>query len=252
MTPSGTRADDLSRALERSELFPVFQPQFSAETGLIVAAEALCRWRHAEDGLIPADEFIPLAEETGAIHAIGLFMLDQCFDALDAWRSDGRTLEVSVNVSPLQLLTDDFVDQLADRFAERDLPALAVTIEITETRPVPGSDEIARRLQRLRSLGVGVALDDYGTGHSSRGQLEKLPLSEVKLDRSLVQTPPDDVAPLVDMVAWAHEHGIRVVAEGIETTENLDFARSLASDRMQGYLLGLPVARSAIDGTMAV
>lgn len=251
VTTIPARADDLGRALERSELFAVFQPQFSVQTGRIVAAEALCRWRHGQDGLIPADEFIPLAEDTGAIHAIGLFMLGQCFDALDDWRAQGRELEVSVNVSPLQLLDDDFVDRLAEEFVRRHLPPLAVTIEITETQPVPGSDAIGRRLDTLRSLGIGVALDDYGSGHSSRGQLERLTLSELKLDRSLIQTPPDDRAELVETIGWAHDHGIRVVAEGVETTENLEFARSLDCDRLQGYLLGFPVTRHDFDESFA-
>lgn len=251
MTPSRTRADDLSLALERSELFAVFQPQISAESGRVVAAEALCRWRHGQDGLVPADEFIPLAEETGEIHAIGLFMLDACLDALDDWRSRGRMLEVSVNVSPLQLLADDFVDHLSAEVVRRDLPELAVTIEITETRPVPGSDVIRRRLENLRSIGVGVALDDYGSGHSSREQLERLPLSEVKLDRTLVQTPSEDVSALVETVGWARRHGMRIVAEGIETAENLEFARSLECDRYQGYLLGFPVPRDEFDASIA-
>ena len=252
MTTHGDLAADLDAALLRGELFAVYQPQIALATGAIVAAEALCRWDHPTHGLVPPDQFIALAEETGAIQAIGRFMLDECLDALSSWHALGAQIEVSVNVSPLQLTGLDFVDYLSEQVRQHLTPRHTLTIEITESRPVLDLADVARRLNSVRAIGVGIALDDYGTGHTSPQQLEQLPVTELKLDRSLIQD--DDAlrdAELVRTVDRARTRGVRIVAEGIETTSQLRLATDIGCERAQGYLLGEPVDRPAFDALIA-
>ncbi|WP_127474194.1 EAL domain-containing protein [Microbacterium sulfonylureivorans] len=248
----GELASDLMGALHREELFAAFQPQIDLASGAIVAAEVLCRWLHPRHGLVDPDVFIPLSEEIGAIDAIGRFVLDEGLDAAETWQARGLPVEVAVNVSPVQLVTDEFVEHLTARLAQRAVAPGSLTLEITESRPLGDLDGIGEQLERLRRRGVGIALDDFGTGHASPAALERLPVTEVKLDRSLIHAvasePP---AHLVSALQTARHRDLRVVAEGIETQEHLDRARELGCDRAQGYLLGRPMPFGELDALMA-
>jgi EAL domain-containing protein (putative c-di-GMP-specific phosphodiesterase class I) len=243
---------DLRLAVGRPEMFAVFQPQIDLGTGSVVAVEGLCRWRHPEHGMIAPDLFIPLAERSGIIHELGAFMVDECVAAAEIWRDDGQSVEVSVNVSPLQLEELAFWDHLTDRLHDQDLVPSALTLEITESMPLVIPEVVVPRLGALRSRGLGVALDDFGTGHASADQLDLLPVTEVKLDRSLIHAHvvgvPDGLAGIMVL---ARARGLRVVAEGIETPAHLELARSLGCDRAQGFMLGMPMARSDVDLLLA-
>ena len=235
-------ASQLDRAVDRGEIFAVYQPQVDLTGGAIVAAEALARWRHPLLGLVPAEKFIPLAEATGSIHRIGRFMLDECLATLDRWRADGMSIELSVNVSALQLVTSTFTDYLGEQLRARRLPDQTLTIEVTESRALPEEKAILPRLTALVSRGLGVALDDFGTGHASPSQVERLPVTELKLDRSLIQQPADQIpGPIAEAISLARERGIRLVAEGIETAAHLRSAVVIGCDRAQGYLFGEPM-----------
>ncbi len=235
-------ASQLDGAVDRGEIFAVYQPQVDLTGGAIVGAEALARWRHPRFGLVPAEKFIPLAEATGSIHRIGRFMLDECLATLDRWRADGRSIGISVNVSALQLVTSTFTDYLGEQLRARRLPDQTLTIEVTESRALPDEKAILPRLTALVSRGLGVALDDFGTGHASPSQVERLPVTELKLDRSLIQRPADQIpGPLAEAISLAREHGIRLVAEGIETAAHLRSAVVIGCDRAQGYLFGGPM-----------
>lgn len=241
-------SQELDSALREQQISAVYQPQIDAATNAVVAVEGLCRWTRSDGTAVGPDVFIPLAEESGAIYEIGRFMLDDCLVQIEHWRGRNHLVDVSVNVSPLQLTTDRFADYLLDRLAEHDLPGDPLTIEITESLPVSHIAQIVPRLQRLRAAGVGVSLDDYGVGHAALPQLELLPLSEVKLDRSLIQS--EDAAAirtLREAVGRAHDLGLRVVAEGVETAAHRDFACSLGCDRLQGYLFAPPLRVEALD-----
>lgn len=239
---------DLSSALERGELFAYFQPQQDLATGRIVSVEALCRWQHPVLGLLSPSLFIPLAEELGTIRELGVFMLEESYRAADAWRRNGVDLEVSVNVSATQLATDEFSDLVIRVAQESELPPRTITVEITESVPILDLDPVLHRLNQLRASGVGVSIDDYGTGHTSALQLQELPVTELKLDQSLVQDQSRDiVAELTRLVESVHERDIRVVAEGVETFADLDRCRVLGCDRAQGYLIGMPMAREDLD-----
>lgn len=230
----------------------MFQPQFAMQSGDVVAVEALARWQHPIHGLIPPDVFIPLAEESGVIHELGRFMLSAGLSAVDDWQEAGSCIEVSVNVSPSQLNDVGFFGLLADALACRSMPTHALTIEITESLPITDFDIVVPRLQRLRSMGLGLSLDDFGTGYAGADQLERLPITEVKIDKSLIQSGDERITSVAHAtVEQAHRNGLCVVAEGIETTAHLDFARALHCDRAQGFLLGRPMVRSAIDQLIA-
>jgi EAL domain-containing protein (putative c-di-GMP-specific phosphodiesterase class I) len=240
-------AADLASAVASAELFAVFQPQVSIATGATVGVEALCRWRHPIWGLIAPSDFIPLAEASGTIDALGLFMLSESLAVADEWRAAGIVREVSVNVSPRQLASGAFFEHVTEEFTRRSLEPGALTIEITESMPVMDAGAVLPRLRALRSLGVGISLDDYGSGHASIEQLESLPLTEVKLDGELIRRVNGEaLEPLSEIVDLAHERGIRVVAEGIETLAHLEAAVALDCDRAQGYLIGEPRPRSRL------
>jgi len=247
--------DDLSRELEtdlrNGGVYAVFQPLIEIATGALVGVEGLCRWSRSRGPAIQPEVFIPVAEATGLIHELGRFMLDECLAAADQWRSTGRHVEISVNVSPLQLRTAAFAADLAARVLERLSTPTALTIEITESLPLPDLDEIVPRLEELRALEVGVSLDDFGSGHTSVAQLRGLPLTEVKFDRSLIQSESaSDRRTLQDAAARARELGLRTVAEGVETSAHLELAREVGCDRGQGFLLGAPMHRDDVDAIL--
>lgn len=236
-------ASDLHGAIARGEIVAHYQPQVDLATGRIVAAEALARWFHPALGLIGPSVFIPIAEETALIHSLGRLMIDEALKTLATWQAHGIDLEVSVNVSATQLTTLEFFDRLDADLAALGLPPNALTIEITETHPVLDTPSIALRLDTLRQRGLGIAIDDYGVGHSSLKQLERMPATEVKLDLSLVQDESvESLALMTAVVELAHWRGLRVVAEGVETAEQLERVRELECDRAQGFLLGMPMA----------
>jgi diguanylate cyclase (GGDEF)-like protein len=241
LTP-GQVAAALRGAVARGELSAWFQPQIDLATGAVVAAEALCRWHHPQLGQVGPATFIPVAEDAGLIDEIGRFMADQACLALDAWSSAADPLDIAVNVSPLQLKSSGFVDWLAERLARRERDDGRLTLEITESRPIMDLEAVVDRLERLRGLGVGVAIDDFGAGHATLDQLDRLHGTEIKIDRSLVSDSSWQAeAQILDAIVVARRSGIQVVAEGIETSEQLERVRALGCDRAQGYLIGHPV-----------
>lgn len=231
----------LRAALAQAQVSAWFQPQVDIRTREIVGYEALCRWHHPDLGFVPPIDFITRAEETGEIAEIGRFMAEESMRAATAWARPGTPLSVSVNVSPLQLETTAFTDWLAGEVRQRGLSG-AITVEITESRPLADVPSVVRRLDDLRAAGVGIALDDFGTGQASLTQLKRLHATELKIDRSLMQ---DDSDPTTAVIAHAvgvgHDLGMVVVAEGIETPEQFGRAGELGCDRAQGYLIGRPM-----------
>ncbi|WP_194398106.1 EAL domain-containing protein [Microbacterium atlanticum] len=238
----------LDGALEREELFAVFQPQFDLRSRDVVGAEALCRWRHPTLGLVPPDVFIPIAERSGAIHPIGRFMLEQALDAASGWQGSTDPVSVSVNASPVQLEADSFVLDVTSMLGRFAFPPALLTIEITESYPLLDVGAVTARLDDIREMGGVVSLDDYGVGHASSTQLARLPVDEVKLDRSLLDGNNLEASDIIaGVVEVARRRGLRVVAEGVETPEQLEFVSTVGCHRAQGFLLGRPVDKDAID-----
>lgn len=234
--------EDLTGAVGRSEIVAWYQPQLELSTGRIVAVESLSRWTHPNLGLLAPAHFIGLAEKSHLIGEIGRFMLeDGCRCAAD-WLEAGTPLEMSVNVSASQLASADFFDDLVALLERVRLPAALLTLEITETQAIADRNDAALRLEHLRQLGMNISIDDFGTGFSSLDQFFALPATELKIDRSLIQGEIANGGSLVTViVGLAHDRGLRVVAEGVETADHLGLARDLGCDRVQGYLIARPM-----------
>jgi EAL domain-containing protein (putative c-di-GMP-specific phosphodiesterase class I) len=244
-------ATELRGAVERGQIEAWFQPQVDIASGRIVAAEALCRWHHPEFGDIPPAVFIPVAEEVGLIEEIGRYMVEASCAAAARWGSRQHPVDVSVNVSPTQLVATQLTERLASVVKELKLPPRALTIEITESLPLVETPELLNRLDELRELGLGISLDDFGTGHASLAQLDALPATELKIDQSLVQDPSTEThALLAAVVGIVHDAGLRVVAEGVETVEQLERVRELGCDRVQGYLVGTPMPQHELEALL--
>ncbi|WP_347978221.1 EAL domain-containing protein [Microbacterium sp. ProA8] len=233
-------ADELAIAVGGADIFAVYQPQVSLESGSIVAAEALCRWRHARLGDIDPATMIEVAERSGVIHALGRRMLDECLDALAGWRETGRAWAVAVNVSPLQFEDESFASDIAAEFERRAFPPGSLVLELTQDVQ-PAEEGVVPQLHMLREIGVEISLAGYGTDSSSLDRLRSVPVTEVKLPGELVRAAAGPaLASLRDSVEIAHAQALRVVAEGIETLTHLDIAVQLGCDRAQGFLIRHP------------
>jgi diguanylate cyclase (GGDEF)-like protein len=242
---------DLHQALERNELFLLYQPLVSTATGKIESLEALVRWQHPTRGLVPPDQFIGAAERSGQIVGIGLRVLELAVAQLKQWSNGpGSQLTVAVNVSARQLSEPGFVDQVQSVVWAAGVDPHRVILELTESLLVEDSESAIASLWRLRSLGFKLALDDFGTGYSSLARLGELPLDELKIDKSFVDRlgvgPTDSTALVTAAIAMGHGLGLTVVAEGVETQSQAAQLTSLSCDLLQGYLLGKPQTVEAL------
>jgi len=239
----------LRRAVEKNQLLLMYQPQVALQSFEATTVEALLRWRKSDGRVATATEFIHAAEKTGLIHELTGWILHSAAAAAAAWRAQGwHRASIAINVSPQQFFESDFVEHVARTLESTGLPASALELEITETVFQTGPATI-ESLRRLRSLGVAVALDDFGIGYSSLTSLEQLPITRVKLDRLLVagvDTNPRSAAIVRSIVALCHGLGLQVVAEGVERAAQLDFLDSCGPIGVQGYLLAHPVEAASV------
>ncbi len=237
----------LRRALDRNEMRVVYQPKAECQTGKIVGMEALVRWENDEFGPISPAEFVPIAESTGAIVQIGEWVLDQAAEFGGDLTDLGYDLLVSVNLSERQLREAGFQQMVIDILAENELPAERLDLEITESLLMTDREVAVQALSELRMQGINISIDDFGTGYSSLGRLKSLPLDTLKIDRSFitdVTTDPNSASLVLALVTLAHNLGLKVIAEGVETEEQLKFLKLIRCDEYQGYLLSKPVPRS--------
>ena len=231
---------ELAAALAGGELSMHLQPQVERD-GVVVGAELLMRWRRADGSMVAPDVFIPVAEECGLIRQLGLWALQQACAAVLRLQAAGRPLPLSVNVSPSQFRQDDFVAQVRRTLAASGAPAALLILEVTEGLLVEKLDETIARMHELAAMGLRFSIDDFGTGYSSLAYLKKMPLYELKIDRSFVRDTPDDAsdkAIVQAILAMARHLGLRVVAEGVETQAQADFLTANGCACLQGYLYG--------------
>jgi diguanylate cyclase (GGDEF)-like protein/PAS domain S-box-containing protein len=234
----------LRQALERHEFLLHYQPQIDLASGAIVGAEALIRWQHPEWGLVPPAEFIPLAEETGLIFPIGQWVLAEACAQARAWREAGHPLRVAINLSGRQLAQKGCAAEIERAIGEQRLAREALELEITESLLMQDLDQTATTLAALAALGLTITMDDFGTGYSSLSYLKRLPIDTLKIDQSFVRDihrDPDDAAIVQAIIAMSHSLGIRVIAEGVETAEQLAFLERHRCDSVQGFYLGRPL-----------
>lgn len=237
--------NDLRNAIKGNELVLHYQPQVEAESGRIVAAEALLRWQHPRHGLISPVDFIPLAEETGLIVPIGEWVLRQVCAQLRSWIEAGYpSLVIAVNLSPRQFHQPDIVEMITRTLSDYDLPSNLLELEITESSLMRNPEDAAILLGELSELGFRLSVDDFGTGYSSLAYLKRFPLDALKIDRSFVadiESDHDSSSIAAAVIALAHSLGLKVVAEGVEQISQMDYLRGLKCDLAQGYLHGRPM-----------
>jgi diguanylate cyclase (GGDEF)-like protein/PAS domain S-box-containing protein len=238
---------DLRLALERGDLRVNYQPIVSLVDESIPSVEALVRWQHPSRGLIPPDQFIPLAEETGLIVPLGLWVLEEACRQARAIQREvpaARRLRVSVNLSPRQIAHPSLVEDVARALERTQLDAASLILEITETAVMQDMEEARRKLQAIKAMGVGIAIDDFGTGYSSLSVVTRVPLDILKIDRSFVRDiehEPNSMTVVRSVVALADGLGLKVTAEGVETHTQLRLLRSLGCGQGQGYLFARPL-----------
>ncbi len=241
---------ELRRAIPGGEIVPWYQPVVDAADSRIVAVEVLARWNHPEKGLLAPGVFVPLAEELGLIADLDAAIFASACQTAAPWVAEGLIDAISCNVSPRELLDPGFSRALLRRLAATDLPATALTVEITETFLVQDLGLARRHIERLASKGVRIALDDFGTGYSNLRALLQLPIHTVKLDQSLIGDVGRDprVSKLVRaMLGAAKSLDARIVAEGVEDEAQALFLRAAGCDRMQGYLFARPMPAPQVE-----
>ena len=245
---------DLAEALERHELFLLYQPTFDLRSERVIGAEALIRWRHPTRGLLLPVEFIPIAEESGLIVSIGRWVLDEACRQASAWSQRGHAIGMSVNVSTRQLDDDRLIEDVRSALYASGFDPVALTLEVTETTLMRDADATAARLDLLKQLGVRIAIDDFGTGHSSLAYLRQFPVDALKIDRFFVagiSTSKASAAVVHTLVQLGKTLDIETLAEGIEDRAQLETLQRERCDQGQGFLFSPPLDAGALEEFLA-
>ena len=238
--------NQLRFALERDELFLLYQPKVDVRSGQVIGMEALVRWDHPEMGVVSPAEFIPVAEYTGLITAIGECVLEAACEQVRDWLQAGfDDFRMAVNLSPQQFRQRDLLERMTAIIDEVGIEPRYLEVEITEGAIMEDVDAAVVIMQSLHDLGITLSIDDFGTGYSSLSYLKRFPIDTLKIDRSFVNditTDSDDASIVIAIIGMAHNMGLSVIAEGVETEQQLTFLRALKCDEIQGYLVSKPVA----------
>ena len=246
-------AGELRRAISDHELVVHYQPKADLERGEVISVEALVRWQHPELGLLPPGEFVPMAEQTGQIRPLTLYVLDAAAGQAREWEESGLDLKVAVNLAMANLIDSQLPDDVAVLLAKHKLPPNRLILEITENVVMADPTRTLAILDRLRSLGVGLSLDDFGTGHSSLAYLRQLQVDELKIDRSFVTDMVSDgqnAAIVQSTIDLAHAVGVRIVAEGVEDADTLFSLKAMGADEVQGFYLSPAVPAIEISAML--
>jgi EAL domain-containing protein (putative c-di-GMP-specific phosphodiesterase class I)/PAS domain-containing protein len=255
--PSGAATDlvrRLRRAIERDEFELAYQPKVTVASLDLAGFEALVRWRDPEHGLVPPGRFIPVAEETGLIEPLGELVIEKACRRFAAWRRDGLLdVPVAVNLSARQLADPGLVRKILSVLGRTGLPPERLKLELTESVLFRSTDAVREPFLLLHGAGVGFMLDDFGTGYSSLSYLKRFPIEAIKIDRSFIHSmvrDPDAASIVQAVVSMAHALKMTVVAEGVETQEQLIFLRAYRCDHLQGYLVAPPLAEAEVEPWM--
>jgi diguanylate cyclase (GGDEF)-like protein/PAS domain S-box-containing protein len=254
MVKRATLENGLHKALERKELFLHFQPQADMRSGRIVGVEALMRWHHPEMGIISPGDFIPVAEESGLIVAMGEWAIRAACAQNKAWQDAGLPpVAIAVNMSARQFRQHDVVAVVQCALLESGLDGRYLELELTESIVMDNAEALIATMRELKSLGVRLSIDDFGTGYSNLAYLKRFPLDALKIDKSFVRGigDSDDGAIASTVIALGHSLGLQVVAEGVEDTQELEFLRDLGCDLVQGYLTGKPMPPQHLAALLA-
>ncbi|EEO28042.1 EAL domain-containing protein [Oxalobacter paraformigenes] len=244
---------NLLRAMEKNEFLMYYQPRLCLKTGQIAGLEALIRWDHPKKGILPASEFIVLAEKIGLIHRIGEFALDNVTRQLIAWQKQDRPIPVAINVSSSELYGAKLKKALSGILRETGLASRLFELEITESKLIEDLDRVRHTLKEIRDMGIAISIDDFGTGYSSLSYLSALPVDYLKIDSSFIAdvTQNHNVASIVETtIRLAHSLNMQVIAEGVETPEQLQFLVAHECDQIQGYLCSRPLPAPELEKFM--
>jgi EAL domain-containing protein (putative c-di-GMP-specific phosphodiesterase class I) len=247
--------NNLRRGLEQDEFVVYYQPQMDISTGRMVGTEALVRWQHPERGLVSPMEFISVAEEIGLIVPLGAWVLQTACVQNAAWQQAGRApILVAVNLSARQFQERDLLGTVRQVLEESGMEPQYLQLEITEGVAMQDAESTALTLRALREMGVKIAIDDFGTGHSSLNYLKRFSIDALKIDRSFVcdlTVDPEDAAITAAIIAMAKSLRLKVIAEGVETEEQLAFLKEHGCDEAQGFLFSKPVPAPALEKMLA-
>jgi EAL domain-containing protein (putative c-di-GMP-specific phosphodiesterase class I) len=235
---------DMRRGLMDDEFFLVYQPQIDMESGRALGVEALLRWRDPERGVIGPNEFIPIAEESGMIQALGARVLRDACRQLMTWHRQNMMLRLSVNLSVQQLQHDNWLSVVEDALRASGLPPRYLDLEITESVIITHPERAVGTLEKLKQMGVSITVDDFGTGYSNLSSLAQLPIQGVKIDQRFVhglEQNRSGEAITQAIIALSHGMGLRVIAEGVETVAQFEFLRNHGCEEAQGYLISRPL-----------
>jgi EAL domain-containing protein (putative c-di-GMP-specific phosphodiesterase class I) len=235
---------DMRRGLMDDEFFLVYQPQIDLRSGRACGVEALLRWRDPQRGIVSPAEFIPIAEESGMIQALGARVLRDACRQVMQWHKQNMLLRLSVNLSVQQLQHESWLSVVEDALSSSGLPAHYLDLEITESVIITHPERAVATLVRLKQMGVSITVDDFGTGYSSLSYLARLPIQGVKIDQRFVhglEKNANDEAITQAIIALSHSLGLRVIAEGVETPAQFDFLKRHGCEEAQGFLIGRPL-----------
>lgn len=248
--------NDLRRALDLNQFFVAYQPQFALDDGALVGVEALLRWQHPVQGLLAPTVFIPLAEETGLIEPLGRWMLRASCTQIKAWVEKGyRMGRIAVNLSARQFRQVGLVDDIHFILTDVGLAAEHLELEITESIAMDNVETTVAKLEVLKKMGLQLSIDDFGTGYSSLSYLKRFAIDKLKIDQSFVRdivTDPNDAAIAASTIALAHKMGLKVIAEGVETAEQVAFLRDQGCDEVQGFFYGRPMTADEFELMLGV
>ena len=245
---------EIKRAIENDELQLFFQPKVSFGDPSALAVETLLRWQHPSRGLIPPDEFIPFAEQTGAIRLITRWLVNKAMIQARGWADQGLKIKMSVNISARDLLDPDFPRYVERRLQENAVAPAMICMEITESALMEDPIRAKRTVEELHGLGVSISIDDYGTGYSSLAYVKNLPVNELKIDREFIKNMinnEQDIAIVRSTIELGHNLGMKVVAEGIEREEEMQMLKSFGCDQGQGYLFSRALTATDMETWMA-
>jgi len=235
---------ELRTAMQNEQFSLYYQPKIELANGCITSVEALLRWHHPQRGLVPPDKFIHIAEESGIINTLGEWVLEEACRQLAKWKSQGLTLNIAVNLSPKQLRDKEIISKIKQLIEKYDLKKDELELEVTETAAMTNAKNAIKQMHEIRSAGATLAIDDFGTGYSSLAYLKLFPVQVLKLDRTFVcniEENGDDATICSASISLAHNLGMKVVAEGVETEAQKDFLVGHQCDYMQGYLFSRPL-----------
>lgn len=241
---------DLERAIDNGEFILYFQPKVLLNSGRLVSVEALARWLRPEQGMISPARFIPMMENTGLINKMTLHLIDHAVQQINHWQQQGRALSIGINLSPCMLHDTDLPDLLLNKMTSRSISPKLLNLEITESSLIENTARALETLARLKMMGFSLSIDDFGTGYSSMQQLNRVPFSELKIDRSFVHNASNDAtqrAIIESNISLAQSLKMMTVAEGIETLEDWNLLKQLKCNIAQGYFVGKPMPADELE-----